>query len=242
MSKEQLQSWLLDVEILAEHPYFQTIDEEEEAALGKHLEENTLDPIIASEQPILQPTSPSPVEHQPMKVDEELQSKMMEWAKESDEEQEVFTEEPETMDEQVERLLDRKPRTPQRIVRRRKNTPSLTKGNTLDAAAKHDKTLPNLEAVDTNKAKQFVPVTSSREPAFPSPKPSLSSKGIDQAVASTAGKKIAQFPPIKSTGHVPVVVSTPKHQPSNTKTSPHAREHASAKQRFSDEHEPEGDA
>ena len=71
LSKEQLQSWLLDVEILAEHPYFQTIDEEEEAALGKHLEENTLDPIIASEQPIPQPTSPSPVEHQPMKVDEE---------------------------------------------------------------------------------------------------------------------------------------------------------------------------
>ena len=242
LSKEQLQSWLLDVEILAEHPYFQSIDEEEEAALGKHLEENTLDPIIASEQPIPQPTSPSPVEHQPMKVDEELQSKMMEWAKESDEEEEVSAEEPETMDEQVERLLDCKPRTPQRIVRRRKNTPSLTKGNTLDAAAKHDTTLPNLEAVDTNKAKQFVPVASTREHAFPPSKPSLSSKGIDQAVASTAGKRLAQFPPIKSTGHVPVVVSTPKHQPFNTKTSPHAREHASAKQRFSDEHEPEGDA
>ena len=29
LSKEQLQSWLLDVEILAEHPYFQTIDEKE---------------------------------------------------------------------------------------------------------------------------------------------------------------------------------------------------------------------
>ena len=121
LSKEQLQSWLLDVEILAEHPYFQTIDEEEEAALGKHLEENTHDPIIASEQTVPQPASPLPVEHQPMKVDEELQSKMMEWAKESDEEQEVFTEEPETMDEQVERLLDRQPRTPQRIVRRRKH-------------------------------------------------------------------------------------------------------------------------
>ena len=242
LSKEQLQSWLLDVEILAEHPYFQTIDEEEEAALGKHLEENTLDPIIASEQPIPQPTSPSPVEHQPMKVDEELQSKMMEWAKESDEGQEVFTEEPETMDEQVERLLDCKPRTPQRIVRRRKHTPQLTKRNTMDAAAKHDKTLPNLEAVDTNKAKQFVPVTSSREPAFPSPKPSLSSKGIDQAVASTAGKKLAKFPPIKSTGHIPVAISTPKQQVSNRKTSPHAREHASAKQRSSDEHQPEDDA
>ena len=68
--------------------------------------------------------------------------------KESDEEQEVSIEEPETMDEQVERLLDRKPRTPQRIVRRRKHTSPLTKGNTLDAAAKHDKTLPNLRAVD----------------------------------------------------------------------------------------------
>ena len=242
LSKEQLQSWLLDVEILAEHPYFQTIDEEEEAALGKHLEENTHDPIIASGQTVPQPASPLPVEHQPMKVDEELQSKMMEWAKESDEEQEVFTEEPETMDEQVERLFDRQPRTPQRIVRRRKPTTPLSKGNTLDAAAKHDKTLPNLQAVDSNRAKQFVPVASSKEHAFPPSKPSRSSKGIDQAVASIAGKRLAQFPPIKSTGHIPVAVSTPKQQPSKTETSPHAREHASAKQRFADEHEPEGDA
>ena len=242
LSKEQLQSWVLDVEILAEHPYFQTIDEEEEAALGKHLEENTHDPVIASEPTVLQPASTLPVEHQSMKVDEELQSKMMEWAEESDEEEEVFTEEPETMDEQVERLLERKPRTPQRLVRRRKHTPQLSKGNTLDAAARHERTLPNLRAVDSNKAKQFVPLASSREHAFPPSKPSLPSKGIDQAVASTAGKRLAQFPPIKSTGHIPVAVSTPKRQRSNTKTSPHAREHASAKQRFSDEHEPEGDA
>ena len=241
LSKEQLQSWVLDVEILADHPYFQTIDEEEEAALGKHLEENTHDPVIASEPTVLQPASTLPVEHQSMKVDEELQSKMMEWAEESDEE-EVFTEEPETMDEQVERLLERKPRTPQRLVRRRKHTPQLSKGNTLDAAARHERTLPNLRAVDSNKAKQFVPLASSREHAFPPSKPSLPSKGIDQAVASTAGKRLAQFPPIKSTGHIPVAVSTPKRQRSNTKTSPHAREHASAKQRFSDEHEPEGDA
>ena len=242
LSKEQLQSWVLDVEILADHPYFQTIDEEEEAALGKHLEENTHDPVIASEPTVLQPASTLPVEHQSMKVDEELQSKMMEWAEESDEEEEVFTEEPETMDEQVERLLERKPRTPQRLVRRRKHTPQLSKGNTLDAAARHERTLPNLRAVDSNKAKQFVPLASSREHAFPPSKPSLPSKGIDQAVASKAGKRLAQFPPIKSTGHIPVAVSTPKRQRSNTKTSPHAREHASAKQRFSDEHEPEGDA
>ena len=242
LSKEQLQSWVLDVEILADHPYFQTIDEEEEAALGKHLEENTHDPVIASEPTVLQPASTLPVEHQSMKVDEELQSKMMEWAEESDEEEEVFTEEPETMDEQVERLLERKPRTPQRLVRRRKHTPQLSKGNTLDAAARHERTLPNLRAVDSNKAKQFVPLASSREHAFPPSKPSLPSKGIDQAVASKAGKRLAQFPPIKSTGHIPIAVSTPKRQRSNTKTSPHAREHASAKQRFSDEHEPEGDA
>ena len=242
LSKEQLQSWLLDVEILAEHPYFQAIDEEEEAALGKHLEDNTHDPVIDVDQTVPQPSSPLPVEHQSMKVDEELQSKMMEWAKESEKEQEVFTEEPETMDEQVERLLIRKPRTPQRIVRRRKHTPQLTKENALDAAAKHDKAVPSLQAIDSNRAKQFVPVASTREHAFPPSKPSLSSKGINQAVASNAGKRLAQFPPIKSTGHIPVATSTPKHRPSNSKTSPHAREHASAKQRFSDEHEPEGDA
>ena len=92
---------------------------------------------------------------------------MMEWAKESDEEQEVIIEEPETMDKQVERLLERNPRTPQRVVRRRKLTPQLTKGNTLDAAAKHEKSLPDLQAVDKNHAKQFVPLASTREHAFP---------------------------------------------------------------------------
>ena len=242
LSKEQLQSWLLDVEILADHPYFQTIDEEEEAALGKHLEENTHDPVIAVEQTVPQPAKPLPVEHQSMKVDEELQSKMMEWANESDQEQEVFTEELEPMDEQVERLLERKPRIPQRIVRRRKHTPPLNKGNTLDAAAKYDITVPNFQAVDSKKGRRFVPTASTREHAFPPAKVSPTSKGIDQAATTNAGKRLAQFPPIKPTGHIPVTVSTPKHQPSNPKTSPHAREHASAKQRFSNEHEPEGDA
>ncbi len=244
LSKEQLQSWLLDVEILAEHPYFQTIDEEEEEALGSHLEENTQDPVIASKQVAHQPntSTPLPVEHQSVKVDEELQSKMMEWAKESEEEQEVLTEELEVTNEQVERLLECKPRTPQRIVRRRKHTPQLSKENMLEAAAKHEKTVPDLQAVDTKKARRFVPTASTREHVFPPSKPSISSKGIDQAVASTAGKKLAQFPPIKSTGRVPIAVSTSKKQSSNHTTSPHAREHASAKQRFSDEDEPEDGA
>ena len=104
------------------------------------------------------------------------------------------------MDKQVERLLERNPRTPQRVVRRRKLTPQLTKGNTLDAAAKHEKSLPDLQAVDKNHAKQFVPLASSREPAFPPSKPSLSTSGIDQAVASTSRKRLAQFPPSSRRG------------------------------------------
>ena len=244
LSKEQLQSWLLDVEILAEHPYFQTIDEEEEAALGRHLEENTHDPVIASEQITHQPTTstPSPVEHQPMKVDEELQSKMMEWAKESEEEQDDLTEELDVTDEQVQRLVERKPRTPHRIVRRRIHSPQLTKENTMDAAAKHDKTVPSLQAIDSKTSKRFLPTASMKDLSFPPSKPLRALHGIGQAAASTVGKKLAQFPPIKSTGHIPITVSTPKQQASNRKISPHAREHASAKQRFSDEHQPEDDA
>ena len=244
LSKEQLQSWLLDVEILAEHPYFQTIDEEEEAALGRHLEENTHDPVIASEQITHQPTTstPSPVEHQPMKVDEELQSKMMEWAKESEEEQDDLTEELDVTDEQVQRLVERKPRTPHRIVRRRIHSPQLTKENTMDAAAKHDKTVPSLQAIDSKTSKRFLPTASMKDHSFPPSKPLRALHGIGQAATSTVGKKLAQFPPIKSTGHIPITVSTPKQQASNRKISPHAREHASAKQRFSDEHQPEDDA
>ena len=200
--------------------------------------------IIASEQMTHQPTTstPSPVEHQSMKVDEELQSKMMEWAKESEGELDVLTEEVDVTDEQVERLLERKPRTPQRIVRRRVHSPQLTKENTMDAAAKHDKTVPSLQAIDSKTSKRFVPTASTRTIAFPPSKPLRVLHGIDQAAASTFGKKLAQFPPIKSTGHIPVTVSTPKQQASNRKISPHAREHASAKQRFSDEHQPEDDA
>jgi len=244
LSKEQLQAWLLDGEVLAEHPYFQAIDDEEQAVLNKHLEDNTQNPRIAMEQTVPQPASPTPlpVEHKTMKVDEELQSKMMEWAKESEEEQEVLNEERDTMDEQVERVLVRKPRKPQRIVRRRKQSPSLTKRNAIDAAARHEKTVPDLQAVDSNKAKRFVPVASVREHAFPPSKPSLAQKGINQAVASTSGKRLAQFPPIKSTGHVPVAISTPENHSTITETSPYAREHASAKQRSPDNNKPEGDA
>jgi len=241
LSKEQLQLWLMDVEILAEHPFFQTIDEEEAAALDQHLEDNTHDPVIALEPSVTQPVSPPPppIEHQSMKMDEELQSKMMEWAKESEEELEVLVEEQETIEEQLERVLERKPRTPQRILRRRKQSPPLKKSNTLDAAAKHEKTVPNLDAIGAAKAKHFVPVVSSKEYRFPSAKPSLVQQSIDQAVASTSGKKTAQFPPIKSTGHIPVAVSDSKQQAPSKKTSIHAREHAAAKQRLSNDHEPE---
>lgn len=244
LSKQQLQSWLLDVEILAEHPYFQAIDEEEANVLERHIGDNTMDPVVVVEQSVVQPPllAPEPVEHQTMAVDEELQSKMMEWAKEAEEEQDVPVKGQVTVEEQLERVLERKPRTAQRIVRRRKQSRVLSKTNSLDAAVRHDRTVPNLETIATEHAKRFVPVGSARDHAFPPPKPSLVQKGINQAVASTSGKRIAQFPPIKSTGHVPVAVSNPKQRSMNTKTSPHAREHASAKQRLSDENEPEGDA
>ena len=245
LTKEQLQSWLLDVEILAEHPFFETIDEGEEAALGKHIEDNTHDPVIALEQSVVQPAPSTlePIEHQSVKVDEELQSKMMEWAKESDkEEQDVHADEQSTIEEQLERVLERKPRTPQRIVRKRKQRPSTSKRSPLDEAARHDRTVPDLETIATEIPRRFLPSGSTKDHAFPPSKPSLVQQGINQAVASISGKGIAQFPPIKPTGHIPVTVSNPKQRPSKTKSSPHAREHASAKQRLSDEQEPEDKA
>ena len=244
LSEDQLKSWLLDVELLAEHPFFQTIDQEEEDALDKHLKDNTHDPVVALAQSVKQPISPppAPVEQQSMKVDQELQSKMMEWAKESEEEQDVPEEEHATMEDQLERVLERKPRTPQRIVRRRKQRRPSVKRNPLDAAAKHEKTVPDLQIIDPSKGRRFVPSASNRKHAFPPGKPSHLQQAIDQAAVSTSRKKIAQFPPIKSTGHIPVAIAKPDKQPLNLKTSLHAREHATAKQRLSNDHDTEGDA
>jgi len=217
----QIQSWVLDVELLKEHPFFSALDHEVEAAVNQHIEDNVQDPIVASKQEIVPHVhqAPSQVEHQTMKVDDELQSKMLEWAKGSEEDIEAISEiEQEPITEEIEPMVESKPRTPQRIVRKRKKMAQSSKRSSIDAAAERNISLPSLPSPDTFEAKPFVPI------------------------ASTPGKKTAQFPPIKATGLVPTAVSNPKQSTSNIEASPHAREQASLEQRLSDEYDLEDNA
>lgn len=245
LDNSQLQSWVLDVELLKEHPFFSALDQEEEAAVHQHIEDNVQDPIMTTKQEILPHTQQAPpqVEHQTMKVDDELQSKMMEWARDSEEDEEVTSDIEQTpIFEEIEPVIESKPRTPQRIVRKRKKMLRTNKRSSIDAAVERNISLPSLPSTDTFDAKPFVPIASTGSHSFPEQKPSLTQQGMNLAAASTAGKKVAQFPPIKATGHVPTTVSNPKQSKSKRDTSPHAREQASFEQRLSDEHDLEDNA
>ncbi len=117
-----------------------------------------------------------------------------------------------------------------------------SKRSSIDAAAERNISLPSLPSSDAFDAKPFVPIAPMDSHSFPQQKPSLTQQGMNQAAASTAGKKIAQFPPIKATGLVPTTVSTPKQSKSKIETSPHAREQASIEQRLSDDYDLEDKA
>ncbi len=245
LEESQLQAWMLDAEFLKEHPFFAVLDHDEEAAVHQHIEDNVQDPILTSKQEIVPHVhhAPSQVEHQTMKIDDELQSKMMEWAKDSEEDDEVISDiEEKPISEEKKPVVKSKPRTPQRIVRKRKKMTRSSKRSSIDAAAERNISLPSLPSSDAFDAKPFVPIAPMDSHSFPQQKPSLTQQGMNQAAASTAGKKIAQFPPIKATGLVPTTVSTPKQSKSKIETSPHAREQASIEQRLSDDYDLEDKA
>ena len=243
LEHDQLKSWLLDFELLVEHPFFLMVDEDEEAVMNQHIESNVQDPVFAPQrevEPRVQQV-PLPVEHQTMKIDPALQSKMMEWAMddEESEENEPSHAEAQVVEEHIETRA--KPRTPQRIVRKRKATVKPTKRDSLHAAANHEITLPSLQETDSSKVRPFVPLAPSKEHVFPPTKRSLVQQGMKQAAAVPSGKKVANFPPIKATGQVPIAISTSGQEKPPVKKSPHAREHAVSSQRLPDD-ESEGNA
>ena len=243
LENDQLQSWLLDIELLVEHPFFLLVDEDEEAVMNQHIESNVQDPVFAPPQevePRVQQV-PLPVEHQTMKIDEALQSKMMEWAMDDDENEDEDTavEEPNVVEKHIE--IKVKPRTPQRMVRKRRPTIKPKKRHSIEAAANRDITLPSLQETDSSQAKPFVPLNASKEHIFPPSKPLHDQQGMKQAAAVPSGKKVAIFPPIKATGHVPIAILKPGQGKASVKKSPHAREHAASSQRLPDD-DSEGNA
>jgi len=243
LESDQIQTWLLDTELLQEHPFFTETDEEAEAAIIQHLQENVSDPILTPklENPAPVQQIPLPVEHRTQQVDDVLRSKMRAWADGSDEEE--SSEIPETVQEQVIDVVDNQlkagPRTPQRMVRRTKKASKRIKRTAIDVAAQRNIALPNLE--DSPPSKPFVPVRPIKEHAFPEQKPTMTHKQIVQAVSTSSNKVLAQFPPIKTTGRIPLRSTTNSSAQRSNKPSSHAREHAQSAQRRSDEPDSEGE-
>ncbi len=221
LESQQLQTWLLDIELLQEHPYFSDIDEELESSISEHLKANVHDPVLPPKPELHTPVEqvPLPVEHQTMKIDEDLQSKMRSWASDdtddSDEDSEVEIEaEPLSPTEEVEIVA--KPRKPQRIVRKRKKLTQTNKQNSIDAAAKRNVVIPNLSENDSVRSKPFVP--NSTEITHTLPEPKIPRKRIVIPLPITEQRK------------------------DDIQPSPHAREHAVSQQRVSNEPDSEDSA
>ena len=234
LESEQIQTWLLDVDLLQEHPFFDDLDAEIEASIAAHLEENVSDPVLSSRSERFPPVEqvPLPVEHQTVPVDEELQSKMRAWANDSEDEKAptVHAQEEELAPEEPVQI-EVKPRTPQRIVRKRRRSKQTVKKSPIDAAANHRVELPTLDEKHLNSTKPFVPNPSTKEHVFPESMSKKRKTGMQQAVNSASTRKIAQFPPIKSTGHVATLHPKSEEAELNIEPSAHAREQASARQR-----------
>ncbi|MGB1897215.1 MAG: DUF835 domain-containing protein [Candidatus Poseidoniaceae archaeon] len=243
LESDQIQTWLLDIELLQEHPFFMVSDAEAEAAIMQHLQENVSDPILTPKLEIPTPVQqiPLPVEHRTQQVDDELRSKMRAWVNDSDEED--SSEIPEIEQEQIVEIVENKPivrpRIPQRMVRRRKNVTKPVQRTAIDVAAQRNIALPSLE--DSPSTKPFVPVRPTKEHAFPEQQPTMTHKRIQQAASTSTRKKSAKFPPIKATGRVPLPSTSEQQPPSSNKPSSHAREHAHSSQRRTDEHDSEGE-
>ena len=243
LESDQIQTWLLDIELLQEHPFFVVSDAEAEAAIMQHLQENVSDPILTPKLEIPTPVQqiPLPVEHRTQQVDDELRSKMRAWVNDSDEED--SSEIPEIEQEQIVEIVENKPivrpRIPQRMVRRRKNVTKPVQRTAIDVAAERNIALPSLE--ESPSAKPFVPVRPAKEHAFPEQQPTMTHKRIQQAASTSTRKKSAKFPPIKATGRVPLPSTSEQQPPSSNKPSSHAREHAHSSQRRTDEHDSEGE-
>ena len=243
LASQQLQTWLLDVDLLREHPFFSEIDEEVEIALAKHLEENVQDIVLLPKPEIhsIPEQVPLPIVHQTMKVDEDLQSKMRSWATGEVESTDGDMKETKAtvLPKKQENQRDVKPRTPQRIVRKRKQHTQREKESVIAAAAKRGVEISNLSDEQYESTKPFVPTSTNIEHTLPELKPSLSQKGMKMAAASKSTKRQVKFPPIKSTKQVAVPLPNSERNEIEIQPSPHAREHAAHRQSVVDESDSE---
>ena len=229
LETSQIDAWLLDEELLLDHPFCQPPDEEELAWIEQHLQESLAGLRNEEPEPII-----SKVEQIPLPVEEEVVLDAEEAVVGNDEpEEEVVAPEPD-----IEPLpITKKPRTAQRIIRRKKKMETKQSNKRVEKLNAASKRVVDLSAIDSDTtqpanldhlAKAAVNVLEHR---FPEQKKNLTFQRLNTAAISSASKKLSKLPPIKGTKTLRLQQpSTPTESNVKSIASPHAREYASATQ------------
>ncbi|RJU93746.1 MAG: DUF835 domain-containing protein [Candidatus Poseidoniales archaeon] len=229
----QIDSWLLDEELLLDHPFCQPPDEEELAWIEQHLQESLAGLRNEEPEPMIPEVEqiPLPVIEEEADIDEEVEVS-------TDETEESFEEEVVILEPEIELIpIVKKPRPAQRIVRRRKNIkskPSNKRVEKLNAASKRVVEVTTIESdiVQPPRLEHLAKAAASvQEHRFPEQKKNLTSQRLNRAAVSSASKKLSRLPPIKGKKTLRLQQRpAPAESNVESKTSPHAREYASATQ------------
>ena len=235
----QINTWLLDEELLLDHPFCQPPDEEELAWIEQHLRESLAGLRTEEPEPLQQVA-----EQIPLPVIEEVTVEVEETTATADEseDEDLAEEELEILDIEDETIPEpKKPRTAQRIVRRKKRTLSTQSNRRVEKLNAASKQVVDLGSFTSNSSRSSgldhlaKAATGVKEGRFPELKKPLTSQRLTKAAVGSASKKHLKLPPIKGQKTL-VTKQSPTHLETKVKKqkSPHAREHASVIQK----HEP----
>ena len=229
LETSQIDSWLLDEELLLDHPFCQPPDEEELAWIEQHLQESLAGLRNEEPEPII-----SKVEHIPLPVEKETVPEAEEVEVLIDEiDEEVVATEPEV--EQI--IITKKPRIAQRIIRRKKKIKTKHSNKRVEKLNAASKRIVELGTIDSDTAQSSTlehlakAAVNVLEHRFPEQKKNLTFQRLNTAAISSASKKLSKLPPIKGTKTLRLQQpSTPTESNVKSIASPHAREYASATQ------------
>ena len=229
LETSQIDSWLLDEELLLDHPFCQPPDEEELAWIEQHLQESLAGLRNEEPEPII-----SKVEQIPLPVEKETVPEAEEVEVLIDEiDEEVVTTEPEV--EQI--IITKKPRIAQRIIRRKKNIETKHSNKRVEKLNAASKRIVEVGTIDSDTAQSSTlehlakAAVNVLEHRFPEQKKNLTFQRLNTAAISSASKKLSKLPPIKGTKTLRLQQpSTPTESNVKSIASPHAREYASATQ------------
>jgi hypothetical protein len=229
LETSQIDSWLLDEELLLDHPFCQPPDEEELAWIEQHLQESLAGLRNEEPEPII-----SKVEQIPLPVEKETVPEAEEVEVLIDEiDEEVVATEPEV--EQI--IITKKPRIAQRIIRRKKKIKTKHSNKRVEKLNAASKRIVELGTIDSDTAQSSTlehlakAAVNVLEHRFPEQKKNLTFQRLNTAAISSASKKLSKLPPIKGTKTLRLQQpSTPTESNVKSIASPHAREYASATQ------------